>query len=257
VCEHPKAQHNVAGCNVGGCHCCLINGSRADLARCAAPSPGATAPLTRIELAKLGVEIAECAEHASEDDAWFWADLKRAVHELLSLRRLRADEEGRGQFERGRVSGIEEAVRVLGRVVFTEVRGLERLTLTGPERDDWIVRTTARKTIGLVTTEIRALTRAPSPSLPDAPTSEAPGSTEALAAARDLTEYGSVVALNRLHGAARPCTGPDTGESEEYEERILLGMPAPCSDHAGTPHCGCARASPQATTPAPSHDAKE
>jgi hypothetical protein len=56
-----------------------------------------------------------------------------------------------------RRDAIEEALGLLGRIVPGEVRGLEGLTLTGPERDDWIVRATARKTIAMVGDQLRSL----------------------------------------------------------------------------------------------------
>ncbi len=72
---------------------------------------------------------------------------------IAAVRASRAAPQG---FEEGRKAGIEEAVRVLGRIVFTEVHGLAGLKLTGPDRDEWIVMTTARKVIAQATEEIRA-----------------------------------------------------------------------------------------------------
>jgi hypothetical protein len=58
--------------------------------------------------------------------------------------------------EEARREGREEAAKVLGRIVFTDIAGLNLLKLSGPERDEWIVRATARKVLALVAAEIRA-----------------------------------------------------------------------------------------------------
>lgn len=50
-------------------------------------------------------------------------------------------------FREGAEAMREAAMRLPARVVFTEVAGLERLKLQGADRDDWLIRTTARKVL--------------------------------------------------------------------------------------------------------------
>ncbi len=72
-------------------------------------------------------------------------------------------------YEAGRAKGIGEAACVPRCILLTEVRGLDGLTLTGPDRDDWIVRATARKVLALVESEIRALASSKAPAPATAP----------------------------------------------------------------------------------------
>lgn len=59
--------------------------------------------------------------------------------------------------DEARKAAFDEVLSALGRVVFTEISGLSGLRLKGPDRDDWIVRATARKTLSAVGDVVRAL----------------------------------------------------------------------------------------------------
>jgi hypothetical protein len=115
-------------------------------------------------------QIAELAGIIAEKDQDYLAakdaaaSLRRERDEALQAARERAaardglvvvEERLRRELSEARGATIEEACRVLRRVVFTEVAGLEGLTLRGAERDDWLVRTTARKVL------VRLLSSAP------------------------------------------------------------------------------------------------
>lgn len=88
------------------------------------------------------------------------AEAKRLIEELdlptepMDERQLQAIASA---LSRARAEAIEEAAGIPSRVVLTEIRGLDGLTLTGPERDEWIVTATARKVLAATGAEIRAL----------------------------------------------------------------------------------------------------
>ena len=125
--------------------------------RCAADLATETERANRAEerAERMGREWSAKCESSARKEANLRAQIERAES---AESRVRSLEEGRGQT-------LAEVDRMLGRVVAGKVCGLEGLALSGPERDDWIVRTTTRKTISLVREQLRLL----SPAAPEVP----------------------------------------------------------------------------------------